>query len=210
MQKSSFLSSTLFLLLVLLLSLGVTITRQDNAKRILESDITDLELSASRRAKCQRACPAPPQIQCNPNFGETCQHGITHAHCVNEGSDSKGHVKWRCAHNAHLKKVALSRVHISCEGWNGPDDDYVLDGSCALEYGLRWVERPSGGGVKAFWPLFVLAVLLSPCLVCLCLLGVCCVACWPKSRRGGYFRSDDVYGGDAGYGAPPPVMSSHR
>jgi len=37
------------------------------------------------------------------------------------------------------ESLRLGRVQVSCEGWSGPGDSYVLKGSCSLEYRLQEV-----------------------------------------------------------------------
>ena len=43
----------------------------------------------------------------------------------------------------------FGRIEVSCEGFNHPDDPYILKGSCGLEYALELTEqgrRRNGGG----------------------------------------------------------------
>merc|ERR1719166_15103 len=48
--------------------------------------------------------------------------------------------------------VRLGRVEVVCEGYDYPEDDFILAGSCGLEYSLeltkegRSQEKYSGGG----------------------------------------------------------------
>lgn len=56
--------------------------------------------------------------------------------CYNMGTDGFD-VQWRC--DAELDNdVAFDAVHVSCEGFLDADDPYVLDGSCGLEYKLKF------------------------------------------------------------------------
>jgi len=41
-------------------------------------------------------------------------------------------------------------VEVSCEGWNGPGDPYVMKGSCSLEYNL--VQLPNALRDDSSWP----------------------------------------------------------
>lgn len=46
----------------------------------------------------------------------------------------------------------FGRIEVSCEGFNHPDDPYILKGSCGLEYALELTEqgRQRGGGGGGF------------------------------------------------------------
>ena len=65
--------------------------------------------------------------------------------CVNVNSDDH-FVTWKC-NSKHLStKVFFGDVIISCEGYSYRDDDYVLVGSCGLEYQLNWVTADMAQG----------------------------------------------------------------
>ncbi|KAL4066893.1 DUF1183-domain-containing protein [Scleroderma citrinum] len=54
--------------------------------------------------------------------------------CTNIGGSGVG-VDWKC--EADLpSSLRFGKVEVSCEGWSGPGDPYVMKGSCALEYHL--------------------------------------------------------------------------
>ncbi|KAG1876038.1 hypothetical protein C8R48DRAFT_745610 [Suillus tomentosus] len=54
--------------------------------------------------------------------------------CSNIGGSGTD-VDWKC--EADLpSSLRFGRVEVSCEGWNGPGDPYVMKGSCSLEYNL--------------------------------------------------------------------------
>lgn len=60
--------------------------------------------------------------------------------CENVGG-TDDQVDWKC--EADLPdSLRFGRVEVSCEGWSGPGDPYVLKGSCGLEY--RLVQIPKG------------------------------------------------------------------
>ncbi|KAH7884305.1 hypothetical protein F5I97DRAFT_1888516 [Phlebopus sp. FC_14] len=49
-------------------------------------------------------------------------------------------VDWKC--EADLpSSLRFGKVEVSCEGWSGPGDPYVMKGSCSLGYNL--VQLPS-------------------------------------------------------------------
>jgi len=47
-------------------------------------------------------------------------------------------VDWKCETDLP-ESLRLGRVQMSCEGWSGPGDSYVLKESCSLEYRLQEV-----------------------------------------------------------------------
>ncbi|KAI0706770.1 hypothetical protein C8T65DRAFT_809410 [Cerioporus squamosus] len=89
-------------------------------------------LTTSRRGS------AIPQLTC---IGKPCRlYQPEVVRCTNLGGAGTD-VDWKC--EADLPdSLRFGRVEVSCEGWDGPGDPYVLKGSCGLEY--RLVEVPSG------------------------------------------------------------------
>lgn len=54
--------------------------------------------------------------------------------CTNIGGSGVD-VDWKC--EADLpSSLRFGKVGVSCEGWSGPGDPYVMKGSCSLEYSL--------------------------------------------------------------------------
>jgi len=99
---------------------------------ILLSDIKELNLvkgafTASRRL------PSIPQIQCTG--GSAQGHKEPHTiRCVNVGHSQP---RWRCEADLDTD-VKLGEVTVTCEGYAGPHDPYVLHGSCGLKYHLEY------------------------------------------------------------------------
>lgn len=58
--------------------------------------------------------------------------------CENVGFDSeKSKYDWRC--HAELEdRVIFNHVEVICEGYDYPEDDYILLGSCGLEFTLDY------------------------------------------------------------------------
>ena len=51
--------------------------------------------------------------------------------CIQEGNE-----QWTCKTNDMPAGVRFGRVSVLCEGYDYPDDPYVTEGSCGLEYSL--------------------------------------------------------------------------
>ncbi|MDR3737716.1 MAG: hypothetical protein P4L40_01725 [Terracidiphilus sp.] len=59
--------------------------------------------------------------------------------------------QWKCS--AELpSNLAFGTTTVSCEGYDGPEDAYILRGSCGLEYTLNRVAPAAGGsGARPSW-----------------------------------------------------------
>jgi hypothetical protein len=76
-----------------------------------------------------------PQLVC---LGKACRYYTPDVvRCENLGGEG-AEIDWKC--EADLPEaLRFGRVEVSCEGWSGPGDPYVLKGSCGLEYRLNEV-----------------------------------------------------------------------
>jgi hypothetical protein len=68
--------------------------------------------------------------------------------CYNRGSDGRG-VQWECRADMD-GSLRFGEVEVVCEGYDYPEDPYILAGSCGLEYKLELTregrERKQTGG----------------------------------------------------------------
>lgn len=80
-----------------------------------------------------------PQLDCQ---GAACRDYQPSAiQCTNAGGTDVD-IDWKC--EADLpSSLRFGRLQVSCEGWDGPDDSYVLKGSCGLTYSLVRVPQHS-------------------------------------------------------------------
>ncbi|KIK63018.1 hypothetical protein GYMLUDRAFT_163862 [Collybiopsis luxurians FD-317 M1] len=97
------------------------------------------ELTAARRTS------ALPQLVC---VGKPCRRYQPEVvHCKNIGGtgidvDWKASISKNPGCEADLPEaLRFGKVTVSCEGWSGPGDPYVLKDSCSLEYRLVEVPR---------------------------------------------------------------------
>lgn len=96
------------------------------------SSLTALTLHHDRLTASRRTPPIP-QLSCRGSPCATYQPPVVQ--CVAVGSSGLGGLEWKC--DADLPRgVRFGTVEVGCEGWDAPGDDYVLRGSCALEYEL--------------------------------------------------------------------------
>ena len=107
-------------------------TKDKDAVRL--ADVNALTFYRDRESTHRRV-PALPQLTCVSGSG--CAHFEPESiRCVNSGSSyDASSIEWTCT--ASLPpEFKLGSTEVVCEGYDNPDDDLVLKGSCALEYRL--------------------------------------------------------------------------
>ena len=145
--------------------------------------------------------------------------------CTNSGSSyDENNAEWTC--KASLPpEFKLGSTEVICEGYEYPEDPYVLKGSCGVEYRLiltelgeekygkkdTWSSNRDVGGstwddvyTVVFWILFLL--ILVWILVTFCNSNA---NNRPRQRRGGWFGGG-WEGGDGNDPPPPYMPRSHR
>lgn len=127
------------LLLVTLLSVSA---KND---RIRLRDVETLTLYSDKWTTSGRS-GAVRQLTC---VGGPCSRAsIETAQCYNRGFDGND-VQWEC--KAELPSdFKFGRLEVSCEGYEYPNDDYVLVGSCGLEYTISEVSKMGGSYFPSF------------------------------------------------------------
>lgn len=75
------------------------------------------------------------QLLCTNCYTQEMKNAVTSMQCYNTGFDGKD-VNWKCESETS-KKWLLSNVDVVCEGYDYPDDPYILVGSCSVEYQLK-------------------------------------------------------------------------
>ncbi|KFZ66076.1 Store-operated calcium entry-associated regulatory factor, partial [Antrostomus carolinensis] len=85
-----------------------------------------------------RRTPAVPQLQCTGGTAG-CSRVPEVVQCYNKGWDGFD-VQWQC--KADLENTyRFGRMEVSCEGFDYPDDPYILRGSCSLLFRLELTEE---------------------------------------------------------------------
>jgi hypothetical protein len=117
------------LIILLILSIALFNVIESKKNRVLLKDITTLTFYKNQYTTGKRS--SVPQLKCISN----CKDEPSTVQCKNNGFDGVS-VQWKC--EAEMKKtLSFDRVRVSCEGFSGPGDEYVLAGSCGLEYSLK-------------------------------------------------------------------------
>ncbi|PQE32752.1 DUF1183 domain protein [Rutstroemia sp. NJR-2017a WRK4] len=115
---------------------------------ILLSKVKSLTLRDNAKTSHRRV-PAVPQLNCQ---GPGCRHyKVDIMRCVNQGSDySSEDIQWSCSANIP-EEFKLGSTEVICEGYDSKDDDYVLKGSCAVEYRLLLTTLGEEKYGKSYW-----------------------------------------------------------
>ncbi|XP_077548494.1 uncharacterized protein LOC144161768 [Haemaphysalis longicornis] len=108
--------------------------------KVLLRDVQVLTLRAGQYTTGRRANPVP-QLKC-VGGSAGCRDSPEVVQCYNRGSDGRD-AQWEC--KAEMKKSQkFGFIQVICEGYDFPDDPYVLVGSCGLEYSLEKTDDVAG------------------------------------------------------------------
>jgi len=128
------------LLLLAICSVSLQAQPYWNSESILLENVKALTFSKGQMTTGRRSSPIS-QLQCVGGSATSYydQYPST-VQCVNVGSDGFGNIQWKCEADLD-SSVRFGQTTVSCEGFNHPDDPYILKGSCGLEYTLNLTEQ---------------------------------------------------------------------
>ncbi|XP_078657592.1 store-operated calcium entry-associated regulatory factor-like [Branchiostoma floridae x Branchiostoma belcheri] len=116
-------------------------------ERVLLEDVKVLTLYNGRMTNSRRAGPVP-QLKCVGGSAGCSSFVPQVVQCTNQGSDGYD-IQWECKTDMD-NAYRFGYVEVSCEGYDYPDDPYILRGSCGLEYTLDFTkegyEKQNSGG----------------------------------------------------------------
>lgn len=119
-------------LLSVLLSLGCV--EAFGSQKVLLSRIDTLTLRNDMMTKGRRVAPIP-QLKCVGGDGMG-RYEVDVMRCKNRGSDyGDENISWSCTADLP-REFKLGATDVICEGYDSPDDNYILKGSCGVEYRL--------------------------------------------------------------------------
>ncbi|TGO41431.1 hypothetical protein BHYA_0022g00410 [Botrytis hyacinthi] len=135
-------------LLTLLTFTPLTTAASKPKNAILLSKVKTLTLRDNAQTSHRRVS-AVPQLSCS---GPGCRHyKVDVMRCTNQGSDySSEDIQWSCTANLP-EEFKLGSTDVICEGYDSKDDEYVLKGSCAVEYRLLLTEEGEAKYGGGFW-----------------------------------------------------------
>ena len=97
---------------------------------------------------------ALPQLKCIQNH---CHGSIKRVLCTNMGTDGVD-VNWKCEAETGGAEVTFDSLLVICEGYDYPDDPYIVSGSCQLEYSTKYTTSTDSGA--SFTVLFIILLFL--------------------------------------------------
>ncbi|KAF4551015.1 Hypothetical protein D9617_15g043690 [Elsinoe fawcettii] len=108
---------------------------------ILLSKVKTVTFRNGKQTTHRRVSPIP-QLRCvGGNAKKWAHEHVDAVRCRNVGSDyDVNDVQWTCEANLP-EEFKLGSTEVVCEGYDSPDDPYVLKGSCGLEYRLQLTEH---------------------------------------------------------------------
>ena len=191
------------ILMILLLPHKAFSAKAPGRDAILLSNVQTLTLRANRMTTSRRVppisqltCVGPSKKICNLYTPEIMR-------CKNEGSEYDGEdVQWTCT-APMPSDFKLGATDVICEGYRNSDDDWVLKGSCGVEYRLLLTEEGEErfGNINSatdkvaasiFWIIFI-AIFIYIMSACMC----------GPDHAGGRNRRGRGGGGGGGGGYPP-------
>ncbi|KAI1703546.1 SOCE-associated regulatory factor of calcium homoeostasis domain-containing protein [Ditylenchus destructor] len=104
------------------------------AQRVLLRDVTSITLNRGVYTSGRRSAPVP-QLQCTGGTANG-KYSPKTVQCYNRGFDGVD-VQWECKADMPLD-FQFGKISVSCEGYEYPNDPYILANSCGLEYELDY------------------------------------------------------------------------
>jgi hypothetical protein len=119
-------------LLLVLFTIFIVSSGVSAYQKVLLQNVQSLVLYNNEMTTARRASPIP-QLQCS---GYYCSYNRPETvFCKNVGFDGRD-VNWNC--EAQLAAgLYFGKMIVNCEGFDYPNDSYIVDGSCGLEYTLK-------------------------------------------------------------------------
>ncbi|OMP89153.1 Store-operated calcium entry-associated regulatory factor [Diplodia seriata] len=118
---------------------------------VLLSNVKSLTLRNGQKTSARRVSPIP-QLTCIGGDAKGL-YEVDVMRCKNAGSDyDDENIQWTC--QASLpEEFKLGSTDVICEGYDSPDDPYILKGSCGVEYRLMLTSQglEKYGNRKGSW-----------------------------------------------------------
>ncbi|KAK5166082.1 uncharacterized protein LTR77_008343 [Saxophila tyrrhenica] len=109
---------------------------------VLLSNVRSLTLQQGKSTTGRRS-DSLPQLTCVGGNGQG-HYDVDVMQCKNSGSEYDSEdIQWTC-HASLPPEFKLGSTEVICEGYDSPDDQHVLKGSCGVEYRLILTELGEG------------------------------------------------------------------
>jgi len=123
--------------ILLLLLLAVSVYSHN---KVLLKDLKSVTLYKGEWTTGRRNSPIP-QLNCTGGASSYESHKINTVQCTNTGFNGRDY-NWKCEASMP-NTIKFGKTIVSCEGYNYPNDPYVLVGSCGLKYTLEYTDKPN-------------------------------------------------------------------
>ena len=126
------------LILFVILFINFSIGSYQIHRKIPLRDVEVLTFKNGLMTTGRRSSPVR-QMQCIGGSAKIDSYKLDTIQCKNVGYD-RNDVNWKCETvlSDHYK---LGKTEVSCEGFDYPDDPYILVGSCGIEYELDYTQK---------------------------------------------------------------------
>lgn len=189
--------TSVFLLLLLVITFGDCVN-----ERVLLRDVSTITLREGQFTTGRRSAPVP-QLKC---VGGSARGRFKPraAQCFKQGYDGIDY-QWKCTADMP-SEYEFGAVTVTCEGFDYPEDPYILQGSCGLEYELEYAHGSRGVSKgKSSWSSWLSGPSWSSWLtvetvanVCICAFILYVLYTMISNSRGGAPRTAPRHGGFGG------------
>nr|ACD37556.1 7TM protein 66 [Adineta vaga] len=127
----------LVLIVTIITCLAFHLVQGGNQQSVLLENVQTLTLYKGQKTQARRVSSIP-QLKC---VGGSAKNAFEPdvVQCYNRGSNGID-IQWECTAEMP-KKFKFGKLSVSCEGYNYPEDPYILAGSCGLEYSLEYTDK---------------------------------------------------------------------
>ena len=155
-----------------------SILLDDVQPRILKKSLEEITLKAGSMTTYRRAQPIA-QLRC---VRGACEVPINTVHCRQDNKSH--HFNWNCTSQDLPVTKQLAKIEMICEGYDHPNDEYILVGSCGVRYTIEPqhsapLASSRGIIISAPWFRFTYD---GDLLVLLLIIILCCCCCFNKDK----------------------------
>jgi len=111
-------------------------------KKVKLKDVDVLTLYQGKMTNGRRSSPVP-QLSCKGGTAGCGSFVPEVVQCYNRGSDGLD-IQWECKTDMDTK-FRFGKISVSCEGYDYPEDPFILAGSCGLDYTIDRVGATNTG-----------------------------------------------------------------
>jgi len=135
-----------------------TLNLEDVKQKTLLEDIKTITLYRGKETTGRRTTPVA-QMKCVGGYAGCYIRQPTSAQCYNKGTDGND-VQWECVAELNYK-YKFGKIEVVCEGYEYPQDPYILTGSCGLEYTIEYTMKGRKENHQSIGGIFLLVIIFA-------------------------------------------------